>query len=298
MSFASEVKNEIISLERQTCCQSAFNYALLLFARSFSTDSISLLTENESVANAFADASFSLCEEKAPLQVNDAGKYYKVSIENRDTITRILTAFGYEAKSFKRRINFADIPDSCCFSAFAAGAFLACGTVTDPDKEYHLEFSLSTKGLCDDLVKIFDEFEIHPKTTVRGGAYVVYIKNSNDIEELLTRMGATETAMQLMGSKMLKDIRNTVNRKVNFESANLARTIAAATKQYEAIARLVEKTGLDSLPEQLREIARLRLEDREMSSAEIAKILPESISVSGVNHRFRKLIKMAEELKE
>ena len=297
MSFASEVKNEIISFERAVCCQSAMNYGLLLFARSFSKDSISLLTENESVANAFADASFSLCEEKAPLQMSDAGKY-KVNIENSDIIIRILTALGYDSKSFKKRINFANIPDSCCFSAFAAGAFLACGTVTDPDKEYHLEFSVSTKGLCDDLVKIFDEFEIHPKTTVRSGAYVVYIKNSNDIEELLTRMGATETAMQLMGSKMLKDIRNTVNRKVNFENANLARTVVAATKQYDAIAKLVEKSGLDSLPEQLREIARLRLEDREMSSAEIAKILPESISVSGVNHRFRKLIKMAEELEK
>ena len=297
MSFASDVKNEIISFEREICCQSAMNYGLLLFARSFSKDSISLLTENESVANAFADASFSLCNKKIPLNLSEAGKY-KVSTEDSNTIAQILTALGYDTKSPRRRVNFANIPDSCCFAAFAAGAFLACGTVTDPDKEYHLEFSLSTKGLCDDLVKIFDEFEIQPKTTVRGGAYVVYIKNSNDIEELLTRMGATETAMQLMGSKMLKDIRNTVNRKVNFESANLARTVAAATKQYDAIARLVEKTGLEALPEQLREIARLRLEDREMSSAEIARILPESISVSGVNHRFRKLIKMAEELEK
>lgn len=294
MSFASDVKNEIISFERAECCQSALNYGLLLFARSFSKDSISLLTENESVANAFADASFSLCNKKTPLQISDAGKY-KVNIEDGVQIAEILNNLGYDVKSFKRRINFANIPDSCCFSAFAAGAFLACGTVTDPDKEYHLEFSLSTKGLCDDLVKIFDEFEIQPKTTLRGGAYVVYIKNSNDIEELLTRMGATETAMQLMGAKMFKDIRNTVNRKVNFESANLERAVAAATKQQEAIIKLTEKSGIDSLPEQLREIARLRLADIQLSSAEIAKMLPESISVSGVNHRFRKLIKMAEE---
>lgn len=294
MSFASDVKNEIISFERAECCQSAMNYGLLLFARSFSKDSISLLTENESVANAFADASFSLCNKKTPLQISDAGKY-KVNIEDGVQIAEILNNLGYDVKSFKRRINFANIPDSCCFSAFAAGAFLACGTVTDPDKEYHLEFSLSTKGLCDDLVKIFDEFEIQPKTTLRGGAYVVYIKNSNDIEELLTRMGATETAMQLMGAKMFKDIRNTVNRKVNFESANLERAVAAATKQQDAIIKLTEKSGIDSLPEQLREIARLRLADIQLSSAEIAKMLPEPISVSGVNHRFRKLIKMAEE---
>lgn len=294
MSFASDVKNEIISFERAECCQSALNYGLLLFARSFSKDSISLLTENESVANAFADASFSLCNKKTPLQISDAGKY-KVNIEDGVQIAEILNNLGYDVKSFKRRINFANIPDSCCFSAFAAGAFLACGTVTDPDKEYHLEFSLSTKGLCDDLVKIFDEFEIHPKTTLRGGAYVVYIKNSNDIEELLTRMGAMETAMQLMGAKMFKDIRNTVNRKVNFESANLERAVAAATKQQDAIIKLTEKSGIDSLPEQLREIARLRLADIQLSSAEIAKMLPESISVSGVNHRFRKIIKMAEE---
>lgn len=297
MSFASDVKNEIISFERESCCEFAFNYGLLLFGRSFSKESISLLTENDSVASAFANAAFSASSHKIKIVQSDAGKY-KINIENSTVINKIFNILGYNINSLKRRVNFANMQNTCCFSAFVSGAFLACGTVTDPDKEYHLEFSVSTKGLQDDLVKIFDEFEITPKTTIRAGAYIVYIKNSNDIEEMLTRMGATETAMQLMGAKMFKDIRNTVNRKVNFENANIARTIAAATKQYDAINFLVKKVGFDGLPEQLREIARLRLADRELSSAEISKMLPESISVSGVNHRFKKLIKMAEELQE
>ena len=297
MSFASDVKNEIISFEKESCCEFAFNYGLLLFGRSFSKESISLLTENDSVANAFANAAFCVSENKVNIQQSDAGKY-KINIEDPVVTNKIFDTLGHNRNSVRRRVNFANMQNSCCFSAFVSGAFLACGTVTDPDKEYHLEFSVSTKGLQDDLVKIFDEFELTPKTTVRAGAYIVYIKNSNDIEEILTRMGATETAMQLMGAKMFKDIRNTVNRKVNFENANIARTIAAATKQYEAISFLVEKIGLEGLPEQLREIARLRLSDRELSSAEISKLLSESISVSGVNHRFQKLIKLAQELQK
>ena len=125
----------------------------------------------------------------------------------------------------------------------------------------------------------------------------MYFKNSTDIEDVLAIIGATENSLAFMQAKIVKDIRNTVNRKVNFESANLARTIAAATKQYEAIAKIKEKTGFDSLPSELREIARLRYENRELSNSEIAAMLSQPLTVSGANHRFKKLMKIAEELK-
>ena len=212
-------------------------------------------------------------------------------------LTKIFTRLGLSDSPLKKRVNFANIAEPCCYSAFLRGVFLACGTVTDPEKEYHLEFSVSSKGLADDLIHVFDEFEPTPKVTQRGGSYTVYFKSSADIEDVLALMGATEKSMMYMHAKLVKDIRNTVNRKVNFDQANIARTIAAATKQYEAIAKIKEKIGFDALPPELREIAQLRYNDRESSNSEIAAMLSKPLTVSGVNHRFQKLIKIAGELK-
>lgn len=296
MSFSSEVKAELLNIENTPCCKHAENYALMLFGRAFSADGLSILTENKAVADAYCKAAHYFSETAFSPEETSGGKY-KVTITDRGALDKIFSALGYSSNP-KRRVNFANFQDSCCFSAFIRGAFLACGTVTNPEKEYHFEFSVSTKGLCEDLIKIFDEYDPSPKITQRGGSYTVYLKNSTDIEDVLSIMGATENSLQFMGAKVFKDIRNTVNRKVNFENANLARTIAAAGKQYEAIAFIKEKVGFDSLPPELREIAKLRYEDRELSNSEISKILSESITVSGVNHRFKRLIKIAEELKK
>ncbi|MBR3596960.1 MAG: DNA-binding protein WhiA [Clostridia bacterium] len=297
MSFSSEVKNELLNTENNPCCKHAMNYGILLFGRAFSATEFSFLTENSAVAEAYCEA-FRYFSDTEISPVVTAGGKYKVHIDDRDSIKKILEKTGLSDGQIKRRVNFANFPNPCCFSAFIRGAFLACGTVTNPEKEYHLEFSVSTKGLCEDIIKIFDEYDPSPKMTQRSGSYTVYFKNSTDIEDVLAIMGATENSLQFMGAKVFKDIRNTVNRKVNFENANLARTIAAAAKQYEAIALIKEKVGLDSLPEDLQEIAKLRYNDRELSNSEIAKMLSVSITVSGVNHRFKRIMKIAEELKK
>lgn len=297
MSFSSEVKTELLNIESSPCCKLAQSYALLLFGRAFSDSEFSILTENSAIADAYCDAVEFLSGFSVSSQDTNGGKH-KVFIDDKKIINAAFERLGLDNVKTGRRINFANFQNPCCISAFIRGAFLACGTVTDPEKEYHLEFSVSTKGLSEDLVKLFDEYEPVPKITLRSGAYTVYFKNSTDIEDVLTIIGATENSLQFMGTKMLKDIRNTINRKVNFENANLARTVAAATKQYNAIAFIKEKAGFDSLPPELREIAKLRYEDRELSNSEIAKMLPESISVSGVNHRFKRLLKIAEDLKK
>ena len=296
MSFSTEVKNELLSLENTPCCKHALSYALALFGRAFSSEELSMLTENSDIAAAYCDA---LCYLSGHIIIptrTDGGKY-KITVTDKKFLNAIFDKTGSATPNVKRRVNFANISEPCCFSAFLRGVFLACGTVTDPQKEYHLEFSVSSKGLCDDLLRVFDEYEPTPHVTQRGGSYTVYFKNSTDIEDVLAIMGATENSMAYMQAKIVKDIRNTVNRKVNFESANLARTIAAATKQYEAIAKIKEKTGFDALPPELREIAALRFENRELSNSEIASMLSQPLTVSGVNHRFQKLIKIAQELK-
>ena len=270
-------------------------YGLLLFSRAFSDNEISILTENSDIADIYC-AAISYLTGYITDPIETAGGKYKVFVDNKKIIDTLFEKLWITDSLSKKRINFANIQNQCCFSAFIRGAFLACGTVTDPEKEYHLEFSVSTKGLADDLIKLFDEYDPTPKSTKRSGSYTVYFKNSNDIADVLAIMGATEKSLQFLGTKVYKDIRNTVNRKVNFENANLARTIAAATKQYEAIALIKERIGFDALPPELQEIAKLRYSDRQLSTSEIAEMLSESISISGVNHRFKRLMNIAEEL--
>lgn len=297
MSFSSEVKKELLTHEYTPCCNHARNYGLLLFGRSFSSDELSLLTENEDIANVYCEAVTYFSGKVITPTKTDGGKF-KVSVKDKQIISTVFDKLAISSSPVKRKVNLANLAEPCCFSSFISGAFLSCGTVTDPQKEYHLEFSVASKTLAEDLVKIFDEYEPVPKITQRSGSYTVYFKNSTDIEDVLSIIGATESSLAFMGTKVYKDIRNTVNRKVNFESANLARTIAAATKQYEAIVTVKNKIGLDALPEELREIAQLRLEDRQLSNSEISKMLSESLTVSGVNHRFKRIIKIAEELEK
>lgn len=297
MSFSSDVKDELIlrSTMNGECCKIAQSCGLLLFGRSFSASCLSLLTENPQAADAYAEAVKYLSGEYPETEVSEVGNY-KITVENRKTVSAVLEKLGYDCNMARRRINFADIANPCCFASFIRGAFLAAGTVTDPEKEYHLEFSSSSKQLCADLIKVFAEFDIEPKLTERAGSYIVYIKKSSEIEDVLSLMGATENAMVLMGAKMYKDVRNNVNRRVNFESANMARAVQAASKQYEAAALIKEKFGFDSLPSDLKEIAILRYENREASSAEIRAMLSESLTVSGISHRFRRLQKIADGL--
>lgn len=297
MSYSSDVKKELSTIENNPCCDIAQSYGLLLFGRAFSRSEISILTENSDVAAAYAKAVSILSGTSPDISISDAGNF-SVNVTDRDVISRILTSLGSAEGTLKRRINFTVLNNDRCSSAFIRGAFLACGTVTDPEKEYHLEFSSSSRALCDDLIKLFDETDIEPKCTQRGGSYVVYIKKSSEIEDALSFMGATECSMSLMGAKMYKDIRNTVNRRINFESANMMRCADAAAKQYEAICYIRDNAGLDVLSEDLLMTAKMRLGYPEASSAEIARRLPVKISVSGVNHRFKRLIDTAQKLRD
>ena len=305
MSFSSEVKKELTAIENSPCCIIAQSYGLLLFGRAFSKHEISILTENSDVAAAYAKAVSILSGISPDISVSDAGNF-SVTVTDTKTINTIFENLGIAGATVKRRINFANIHDDCCFAAFMRGAFLSGGTVTDPSKEYHLEFSCPSKGLCDDLIKIFDETgeqtedasPITPKSTLRNGSNIVYLKKSGEIEDTLSFMGATESSMELMGAKMYKDVRNTVNRRVNFDNANIARSANAAAKQYEAICIIRDRIGLDKLSDDLRLTAEARLDGMELSSAEIAAKLPGNLSVSGVNHRFKKLITMADKIKE
>ena len=296
MTFSANVKNELLNIKSEPCCMHAAGYGILLFGRAFSHEELSILTSNADIAKCYADAVTFFSGNEAPPEETAGGKF-KVKVTDKDTLSKVFASLGADENSPKRRINFANFQDSCCFVSFLRGAFLVCGTVTDPEKDYHLEFSVSSRSLALDLLKMFDEYEVKPKMTQRNGSYNLYLKNSSDIEYALALMGAQQSFLYFTQTKVEKDIKNRVNRRVNFESANLVRTINAASEQYDAIEKIYQSVGEDGLPAQLREIARLRYENREISNSQIAALLSERLSLSGVNHRFKRIIKIAQELK-
>lgn len=296
MSYASQVKSELLQIENEACCEVSLARGLLLFGRECSPASISILTENGEIAAAYARAARLFCGHTPDIHVSESGNF-KVVIDNRSETDAILGEVLMRGLNQKKQLTIGTIDKECCRAAFIRGAFLASGTVTDPDKEYHLEFSCPSANLAQELQALIRSFEIEMKLTHRGGANILYLKKSGDIEDLLMHMGASESSMIMMGSKIYKDVRNTVNRRVNFESANIARSIAAAGKQIEAIEKIEKHGGLAQLTPELRELAELRLEHPDLSTGEIGKLLSEPLTLSGVNHRFKKLIRIAEDIK-
>ena len=174
--------------------------------------------------------------------------------------------------------------------------FLSCGSVSSPEKNYHLEFVIPFLKLSNDLFSFLVELGASPKHVVRKGYHVIYFKDSAQIEDLLTMMGATNSTLQLINVKIDKDMRNHVNRRVNFETANIDRSVVAGSRQIEAIRKIQKKKGLDSLSDGLREIAQLRLENPEASLQELEALVDGSLSRSGINHRLKRLVQIADEM--
>ena len=300
MSFSAEVKNEILSVEIENkCCMHAFAYGMMLFSRSFSYYDMYLLTEHSGVAEMYFNLMKNVCGVTPNFIKSDAGKY-KVEITNTEDRLKVLATFGYDKKSGASRINWSNIADECCKVAFIKGAFLTCGTVNDPNKNYHFEFVVPYLNLSKDLklfINDYDELNLVPKSITRNSNYIIYFKDSESIEDILAVMGAVNSSLEIMGVKMYKDVRNNVNRKLNFESANLDKTISAASKQTDAILHIKNTVGLSYLSDDLREIAELRIENPDMSLRELGDNLSNPISRSGVNHRLQKICEIAKVVK-
>lgn len=300
MSFSADVKNEILSVEfENNCCVHAFAYGLLLFSRAFSYYDMSILTEHGGIAEKYIELMKTVCGVSPKVVKSEAGKF-KVEVVTKEERLKVLETFGYDKKSGASRLNWGNFSDECCKTAFLKGAFLSCGTINDPNKNYHLEFVVPYLNLSRDLklfIDDYDQLSVEPKSITRNSNYVIYFKDSESIEDLLTVMGAFNSALEIMGVKMYKDLRNNVNRKLNFENANLDKTIDAASKHIDAILHIKNTVGLSYLSDELREIAELRYENPDMSLRELGETLSTPISRSGVNHRLTKICSIAKQIK-
>lgn len=182
---------------------------------------------------------------------------------------------------------------TCCKRAFLRGVFLASGTMTDPNEIYNLEMVFRYSWLANEVMRLLVQFEIPGKITERKGRYVVYLRDGDDISDFLRVLGASSSLLQLEDIRVVKEVRNRVNRRVNCETANIHKTAATSARQIEDIRVIEEREGLDSLPDSLREIAFLRLENPEATLSELGDLLDPPVGKSGVNHRLRRLHEIA-----
>lgn len=222
------------------------------------------------------------------------GRFKVLEVDDTD-VQRVSDYFKLENAEIN--LDFLDGSDNSA-SAFLRGIFIVCGWASSPEKEYHLEITLPTNEKAENTFSLMHEHGLTAKKTFRKNNLIIYQKESESIEDTLTFIGASGFSMEIMSAKIFKDFRNKVNRSVNCESANLDKTVTAAAKQIEAIKLIFDTKGESYLEPQLREVAKLRLENIEMSLRELGELLSPPISRSGVNHRLKKICDIAEKLTE
>ncbi len=299
MSFSSDVKAELCRTEiGSKTCAVAECYGILLFSNTFSGSEIKIITGAECFASRLPKLfhrAFGMAFDQ--LSGNNETGRKSFGITDRGKIGKILEAFGYDTGGMlSLHVNLGILEEDPARESFIRGAFLAGGSVTDPEKRYHLEFVTDHYRVSREITALFVDMGFEPKCVVRGGNYIMYFKQSSVIEDLLTTIGAPVSAMGVMSAKIEKDITNSVNRKVNCDTANVTKTVEASAAQIAAIRNIRERKAFEELPERLRETARLREEYPELALSELARVADPPVTKSCLNHRLRKLVEISEKL--
>ena len=302
MSFSYETKNELCRLPVQKlCCARAEAYGILLYCNTFSATEVRVITENPNFAERLPKLfrrAFGLSFDRQPDKEQTEGKRI-FQITDPRKLNHIINVLGYDPQqNLVLHINFAFMEEACDQAAFLRGAFFAGGSITDPQKRYHLELTTSHLQVSREIESLLVECGYPPKSLSRNGSSITYFKQSDQIEDFLTMIGAPVAAMNIMSAKLEKDLRNSVNRRLNCDSANLDKAVEAAQEQLEAIRRLQACDLFEQLPDKLQETAALRLEYPELSLSELAEEFDPPISKSCLNHRLRKLMELARKLSD
>lgn len=288
MSFSSEVKDELekhISPARH--CQIAELAAILSFCGQIGRDAegkytLGFQTENEAVIR----KSFTLLKKTYNIVAGVAMEEEQI----RDLISKI--------GDLSEPVSPLLLKNACCQRAFLRGAFLSVGSMSDPNKGYHLEFVCTDEGKARQLQTLIQGFDIEAKIVLRKKYHVVYLKEGAGIVDLLNVCEAHVALMDLENLRILKEMRNSINRRVNCEAANITKTVTAATRQIEDIIYIRDHYGFQNLPENLRQMAEVRLENPDAPLKELGEFLSPPVGKSGVNHRLRKLSELAERIRD
>ena len=298
-SFSHKVKAELCRAPVQRlCCARAECYGILLYGNTFHTGEIRIITENPDFAARLPrlfQRAFNVQFDVVP---EEKGGKLTFQIIEPEKLQRIINTFGYDAKQMPvLHVNFGLLEEECDRVAFLRGTFLAGGSVTDPEKRYHLELDTVHAQASREVSALLEEMGFLPRIVLRGGSSVTYFKQSEHIEDFLTTIGAPVAAMDIMTAKVDKEIKNRANRAMNCDMANVNKTINAAESQMETIENLRREGKLDTLPSQIKETALLRMANPELSLAQLAEKHDPPITKSCLNHRLRKIMELGRTMK-
>ncbi|MDF2683996.1 MAG: hypothetical protein K0R47_5186 [Brevibacillus sp.] len=309
MSFAAHTKKELTMQEGADCCSKAELSALIRMNGSLQFGAgrlvLDVTTENAAIARRIYTLIKRLFQIHAELLVRKKmrlkkNNVYIVRIPNK--ANEILQDLGImdQSLSFLSGVAPDIVKKSCCRGAYLRGAFLAGGSVNHPEaSSYHLEIFTSYQDFCEALTKIANRYKLNAKCIERKKGYVLYIKEGEKITEFLSLIGAHQALLYFEDVRIVKDMRNSVNRLHNCEIANINKTVNAATQQLENIQLIDQEMGLENLPKRLREVAELRVAHPDINLKELGEMLPSGVvSKSGVNHRLRKINEIADKLRE
>ncbi len=270
------------------CCSMAELFGIALFAGRIRHGELRILSELEGTVRRFTELAGKCFGKKFDIQ-QGKGNYF-CTVPEKELIDEIYS--GCKTDDIPKKI----ISRECCRSAFLRGAFLGGGTVVDPNKNYNMEFLIPNEELCNVFLELLESLGLGFKKTLRKGCLIAYVKNSETIGDALAYMGAFSAQMELLNIKIEKEIRNDMNRAANSETANMDKVLTASAQQITAIQRIEESIGLENIAEELREVAILRNKYKDISLEKLGKMLVPPLSKSGVNHRIKKIMSIAENL--
>ena len=296
MSFSSVTKSEMCRVRHdKDGCALAECYGAFLFGHTFSSREIRIVTSNPDFAsrlNSLFKRSFGNSFENLP-PADSAGRH-SLLFRDEAAILRVFDRFGISPRySLAHHINLAILEEDGCREAFLRGAFLAGGSVTDPEKQFHLEFSTPHRTVSREACSLLSELGFSAHESDRKNNSLLYLKKADPIADLLTLLGAPAAALTVMAAKVEKEMRNTITRRVNCDSANADKIVSAAHEQIEAIHRYAAAFGLDSLPEPLKDTALLRITNPEASLSDLALLSIPPVSKSCLSHRLKKIQELA-----
>lgn len=298
MSFGLNVKEELCSIPLEsTCCIHSELLGILLYCSIFTKKQLRITTSSSAFSQRLPllfHTAFSFSFDTQEKQ----GKKFCFTIDSEEKMKKIFDVLEYSPSPLAVHIPFELLENSCCHLAFARGAFLAGGSITNPVKFYHLELATSHSAINGELAALLHECNFTPKFSTRKGHYICYFKQWKHIESFLIALGAKQSGACVRNSKLQKNITSSVNRQVNCDAANLTKAVDAAQSQLKAI-RFLESQGLlADLPEKLQQTAQLRMENPHLTLAELAESFQPPISKSALNHRLRKLVAMTQNQSE
>ncbi|MBR0446742.1 MAG: DNA-binding protein WhiA [Oscillospiraceae bacterium] len=301
-SFSACAKAELCkSIPQKSCCALAECFGILLFCNSFGADGIRIITESREFSQRLPKLfrkAFGVTFDQQPDE-ESSGKH-NFQITSPEKIAVIMEAYGFEPNgTLSLHINLPIVEDDCCRAAFLRGAFLAGGSVTDPAKAYHLEFTTVHQRVAREAYTLVQEvLNFAPKSASRGGGQVLYLKQSDQISDCLAYLGASVAAMGIIEAKLEKELNNKVNRRCNCDEANTSKVVVAAQEQIAAIRILRERGVLEQLPDKLLKAAIAREEYPEYSLSELAAVMEPAISKPAMNHRLKKLVQLSQEVSQ